>query len=87
MFLQPTGEIYWGKVPAIFSVGYGNTIDRIAGDKGVAVFTYKSHVQGMAKAQQHQYLITFNLTPSQTGIYTCDYGKTELATTTSTTEA
>jgi len=28
---------------------YGNTIDTIAGDKGVAVFTYKSHVQGMSE--------------------------------------
>jgi hypothetical protein len=85
----PEGEIYWDWVglPAIFSVVYGNTIDRIAGDKGVAVPTYKSHVQGMAKAQQHLYLITFRLTRLQTGIYTCDYGKTELATTTSTTEA
>jgi len=36
-------------LPATFSVAYGNTIDTIAGDKGVAVFTYKSHVQGMSE--------------------------------------
>ena len=61
-------------MPAIFSVVYGNTIDTIAGDKGVAVPTYKSHVQGMSKAQQHQYLITFPLTRGQTGIYNYTIG-------------